>query len=140
MRFWDTSAIVPLAVEQPPTARLRALARHDPGLAVWWGTPVECTSAIARLEREGVLDERAAARAVQSIARMSREWLEVDPTDAVRSHATRVLRAHLLRAADALQLGAALVIADGRPSEVPFVTLDERLAAAARREGFAVIE
>jgi len=39
---------------------------------------------------------------------------------------------------DALQLGAAVVLAEGLPSSLDVVTLDERLAAAARREGFTV--
>jgi predicted nucleic acid-binding protein len=45
---------------------------------------------------------------------------------------------HPLRAADALQLAAAVVAAEGIPASLSIVTLDERLAAAARREGFVV--
>ena len=46
---------------------------------------------------------------------------------------------HPLRTADALQLGAALVAADGDPQSLELVTLDRRLADAARREGFPVL-
>lgn len=41
-----------------------------------------------------------------------------------------------LRAADALQLAAAIVAADFNAASMPFVTLDVRLAEAADREGF----
>jgi predicted nucleic acid-binding protein len=46
---------------------------------------------------------------------------------------------HPLRAADALQLGSAIVAADGDPSSLEFVTFDRRLAEAALREGFPVL-
>ena len=54
--------------------------------------------------------------------------------------AIRFLRVHPLRAADALQLGAAFLAAERRPPSLEMVTLDDYLANAARREGFAVIE
>lgn len=55
---------------------------------------------------------------------------EVQPT------AQTLLRIHPLRAADALQLGAALVWANHRPMRRLFLTFDQRLAEAARGEGF----
>jgi hypothetical protein len=50
-----------------------------------------------------------------------------------------MLRVHDLRAADALQLAAGVAAAEGRPATLAFVCLDERLAAAAEREGFGVV-
>jgi uncharacterized protein len=50
------------------------------------------------------------------------------------------VRVHPLRAAGALQLAAAYLAAEQRPSSLTIVTLDERLAGAARKEGFAVLE
>jgi uncharacterized protein len=50
------------------------------------------------------------------------------------------LRVHPLRAADALQLAAAFVAAERRPSSLEVITLDEWLANAARKEGFALVE
>ena len=63
-----------------------------------------------------------------------------DPSDPVREAAVRFLRVHPLRAADALQLAAAFIAAERRPSSLEVVTLDDRVAAAARKEGFALIE
>jgi predicted nucleic acid-binding protein len=57
----------------------------------------------------------------------------------VERRARRLLALHPLRAADALQLASALVACDERPDRLPLVTLDERLAAAAMREGFRVL-
>jgi predicted nucleic acid-binding protein len=140
VKFWDTSAIVPLLVEQTATSRMQALAAADPLLIVWWGTAVECASALARLERETVLDGRTARGALGRLAKLTEVWQEIEAGDLVRETATRLLRVHPLRAADSLQLAAAFVAAEGRPSTLDFVTLDDRLALAAQREGFIVVE
>lgn len=139
MRFWDASALVPLLVEEPTSARVRALFRQDADLLVWWATPVEVYSALARREREGHLPRSALARAVATLGSLEGSWSEVVASDPVRRAALRLLRLHPLRAADALQLGAALVAAENDPSSLDLVCLDERLAEAASREGFRVL-
>jgi uncharacterized protein len=139
LRFWDASAVVPLLMAEPATRTLQALAADDPAMLVWWATEVECASAIARLEREGTLDQLTAIEAFDRLKRLADGWHEVDPSDRIREAAVRFLRVHPLRAADALQLAAAFVAAEWRPSSLEVVTLDECLAAAARKEGFALI-
>jgi len=57
----------------------------------------------------------------------------------LRDAARRLLRVHDLRAADALQLAAALAAAEGRPMTLTLLCLDDRLGAAAEREGFPVL-
>ncbi len=136
MRYWDSSAIIPLTVTEPSTDAMRAIAEQDPVMCVWWGTEVECVSALARLEREGGLTDTAMTSALERLDLLAESWNEVQPVAAVRSAARRLLRVHALRAADALQLAAAVVAAEGQPASLAIVTLDERLAAAARREGF----
>jgi predicted nucleic acid-binding protein len=140
MKFWDASAVVPLLITEPTTRVAQLLAAKDPAMLVWWGTEVECASAIARLERDGALDEQATAQALDRLKDLARGWHEVDPSDAIREAAVRFLRVHPLRAADALQLAAAFVAAERRPSSLEVVTLDDRLAAAGRKEGFVLIE
>ena len=140
MKFWDASAIVPLLMTEPTTKTVQALAEKDPTILVWWATEVECASAIARLDREGSLDPPAANEAIGRLRRLAEGWHEVDPSDSVREAAVRFLRVHPLRAADALQLAAAFVAAERRPSSLEVITLDDRLATAARKEGFALVE
>ena len=63
MKFWDTSAIVPLCVQEPTSATVQEILVEDPSIVVWWGTRIECISALMRQVREGSLtptDERAA--------------------------------------------------------------------------------
>lgn len=135
MRFWDTSAVVPLVLIETATPATLATLGEDPEQCVWWGTAVECVSALARVERESGPVDQAFGR----LDDFARFWREVTPTSAVRRAATRLLRVHPLRAADALQLAAAVVVAEGEPRSLPFVTLDERLARAAAREGFPLV-
>jgi predicted nucleic acid-binding protein len=140
VKFWDASAVVPLLTAEPETKGMQAVAAKDPTMLVWWATEVECASAMARLEREGVLDESAATEAFDRLKQLASGWHEVDPSDAVRETAVRFLRVHALRAADALQLSAAFIAAERRPSSLELVTLDDRLAVAARKEGFVLFE
>jgi predicted nucleic acid-binding protein len=129
--------VVPLILEQPLSARSRALLDQDPDVVVWWGTPLECASAFARLRREGVLSTNDEAELVRTLEQLRLGWHEMIPGDLVRAQALRVLRLHPLRAADALQLAAALEWA-GSPTSETLVTFDERLGAAAALEGFVV--
>lgn len=139
MKFWDASAVVPLLLAEPQRAALLAQIERDPVMLVWWGTPVECISAIARREREGALGLPEAGAAIERLKSLSLSWQEVLPSDAVRSTAQRLLRVHPLRAADSLQLAAAVVAAERDPASLPVVSLDERLSDAATREGFAIV-
>jgi predicted nucleic acid-binding protein len=140
MRFWDASAIVPLLVAEPTTTQVQALATDDPVMLVWWSTGIECASAIARLERDGDLDEPAVTAIFRRLKQLAAGWHQVDASDAVRDAATRFLRVHPLRSADALQLAAAFVAAEADPATLDLITLDDRLASAARKEGFHVVE
>jgi predicted nucleic acid-binding protein len=108
-------------------------------MLVWWGSAVECASALARREREGLLEEQTAIIAFDRLQRLASDWHEVDPSDAIRETAARFVRVHPLRAADALQLAAAYLAAEQRPASLTMVTLDERLAGVARKEGFSVL-
>lgn len=137
MRFWDSSALVPLLVEEDVSDGMEGHLANDPVAAVWWGSRVECFAAIARREREGLIAGAESARGEAKLSELSEQWVEIPPTEPVRELATRLLRLHALRAGDALQLAAATVARDGE--QLPFVTLDDRLAAAARREGFPVL-
>lgn len=139
MRFWDSSALVPLLVRQRASGRMRALYRKDASVLAWWGARIECESALSRLEREGRLKRRSAGAARGRLDRFAATWQEVQPVEAVRESARRLLRVHDLRAADALQLAAALAAAEGRPASLQVVCLDDRLGAAAEREGLPLL-
>jgi len=139
MRFWDSSAIVPLLLPEAPADTLFDLLEREPVMLVWWGTPVECASAVARREREGGLRVAEASAALERLRDLADGWQEILPGDAIRATAQRLLRVHPLRAADSLQLAAAVVAAEHERATLEFVSLDERLREAASREGFPVL-
>ena len=118
---------------------MQALAARDPDLLAWQGSQVECASALARLERESALDAKGAALAFERLKQLAQGWHEIEASEIVRECAMRFLRVHSLRAPDALQLAAAFIAAERRPAWLELVTLDERLADAARKEGFVLI-
>lgn len=139
MRFWDTSAIVPLLVDEDATSRAEEAHADDPEVIVWWATAVECTSALARLERDGALVRSEVTQARRRLDALAAGWHEVQPTDPVRRTAIRLLQVHPLRAADALQIAAAWAVSEGRPDTLAIVTFDVRLRDAGDREGFAIV-
>lgn len=139
MRYWDSSALISLFVTEPGSAARVSLLKEDARVVCWWGSRIECASALNRLARERSLDEKGLAHALGNADAFFATCLEVLPSEEVRRRALRLLRVHPLRAADALQLGAALVVAREDPSSLVLVTSDDRLKLAAEREGFLVL-
>lgn len=139
MKFWDTSAIIPLVLVESASARVRNWYRTDSEIIVWTLTRVELLSAIARRRREDSRSTPMLTAARRNIIRAWDGWSEVTTVELVRRHAERLVESYPLRAADALQLGAALMAAEGDPRNLEFVTLDRNLADAAEREGFPVL-
>ena len=140
MKFWDSSAVIPLLVPEAMSGSMQTLFDGDPIIVAWWAMEIECTSAIARQHRVGRLREEIAAEAFSRLSALQASWHEVEPGDEIRESAKRFLRVHDLRTADALQLAAAFFVAEARPSTLELISLDERLLAAARREGFFVVQ
>lgn len=139
MRFWDTSAIMPLISREPLSEEMRRLLEEDAGIVVWWATRVECVSAISRRAREGSLGTEGEASARGLLDDLSESWSEARPTTRLRTLAEQALAAHPLRAADALQMASAMIWCGSQPTGRPFVCLDERLRAAASRSGFVLL-
>jgi hypothetical protein len=137
--FWDASAVAPLCVRQRSTSQVRRILREHSRLVVWWGTSVEVRSALARLAFEGTLSAEELRQAREGLDRVRRTWAEVVPTEQLRRLAEPLPDAHRIRAADALQLAAALVWCRERPRRRPFVCFDDRLAEAAEQIGFSVV-
>ena len=137
MRFWDSSALLAIVLEEEWSSEMRRLLDTDGEILTSILTPIEISSAIWRRTHHRDLSSEDRAHADATFAELSRSWLEVSDFDILRHIALDLLSRHLLHAADALQLASA-VGAGPYPNQLPFVTLDRRLAAAARTEGFTV--
>lgn len=138
MNYWDTSALVPLLIHEADTEKREQQLIASEGLVTWWGTRLECVSALARREREGVLPPATLDAAMKRLESLAKLWMIVPPTRLVPQRAERLLRLHPLRAADALQLAAALIASRENPAGSCFHSADTRLADAASREGFTL--
>jgi predicted nucleic acid-binding protein len=135
--FWDTSVIIPLCVHEDDSHKIRAL-QDKYSLVVWWATAVEAHSAFAR-KRRGGLGRQEADQAVDRLHLLREEWQEIRPSQNVLGHAQRLLYLYPLRAADSLQLAAALIWCRNRPAGRTFLCADTRLAEAANQAGFSVL-
>ncbi|HVV49202.1 MAG TPA: type II toxin-antitoxin system VapC family toxin [Polyangia bacterium] len=139
MRFWDASALVPLVVEEALSEKVRAWIAEDDEIALWALTRLELASAIERRFREGRLDGAQRSAALRRATGFADAAHEVTDLLAVRTKAMALLARYAIRAADAAQLGAALVFAEPDPASLTLVVLDRRLAEAAAREGLGVV-
>lgn len=137
MHYWDASALVALCVAEKDSPTLRRLAARV-GIVTWCLSAVEMASAVDRRAREGALSPEARQIALANIRQLSDMWTEITSLGGVRERALRLLAVHSLHAADALQLGAALLATSDRPTGHRFVCRDARLCNAAGREGFIV--
>lgn len=139
MRFWDTSAIILLCIEEKETRAIQNIAKKDGMLVVWWGSIVECYSAFGRLRRDGSLKPQEETQALAVLSELAGVWTEIEPSDEIRNITRRLIQNYPLRAADSLQLAAANVWAEKTPWGHEFVCLDFRLRDAAQKEGFKVL-
>jgi len=138
MRFLDSSAIIPLCVKERASEAMEGLMKGDEDVVVWWMTRIECLSALSRRRREEVLSSGDEVQARAVLSALAAAWSEIQPTEVVRMRAERLLSIHPLRAADALQLAAALMWAQETPRGFEFVCLDQNLREAAFKEGFSI--
>ena len=136
--FWDSSALVPLLLPESRSGTLTALLVADKEVVIWWATPLEVQSALYRRHRASPLPSPAMRQATDRLRAFVEHADAVAPTDELRHRAGRLVAVHPLRAADALQLAAALIWCEDQPQSETFVSLDDRLRSAATREGFAV--
>ncbi len=139
MKFWDSSALIPLCCEESNTPLVKKILEDDSSIVVWWNSVTECDSAFARLRREAVLTTDQERMVRHLVDLLAQNWTEILPSQMIRDQVGRLLLLHPLRAADSLQLAAALLWAQGFPKNHAFVCLDTRLREAAMQEGFIVL-
>lgn len=139
MKFWDTSAVVPLLVIEPATETVKSILTQDSSVVVWWGTRTECVSALNRQIRAGGLRIEDEHQARQVLQQLAAAWSEVQPSEFLRGTAERLLAVHALRAADAFQLAAALQWCHQQPVTRHVVSFDNHLRDAAYKEGFTIL-
>ena len=134
MRYWDASALVPLLVAERDTELVRSWLSDDDRIVTWIWTRTEIVGAVERRTREGSLSRSQRREVLRRLDAFARSWDEVTDVLAVRSRANALLARHPLRAADAGQLGAAVLVQEQIAGVLDFVCLDRRLSSAAELE------
>ncbi|MFZ0613314.1 MAG: type II toxin-antitoxin system VapC family toxin [Desulfobacterales bacterium] len=138
MRFWDSSAVIPLLVLEKESNYCIEALQADNNILVWTMTPVEVFSALCRRRREGSLGPETFEAAKKRARRLFEGAFEIVSFGKVKERALRLLQVHPLRAADALQLAAVLVATEENVGRLPVMCFDDRLITAARLEGFEI--
>jgi len=138
MKFWDSSAIVPLVVNEEETDFCLKTLSHDQEMLVWCLSRLEVMSALCRQQRDNALDDPKFQSAKTRMNDLMDRAYEVTAIEKVRQRAMRLLEVHPLRAADACQLAAALVASQEDPGRLTMVCFDQRLIKAAMKEGFII--
>jgi predicted nucleic acid-binding protein len=133
--FWDASALVPLCVGQSTTNRAAIFYKKYEAV-IWWATPLEISSALARLLRMKQVDPQDWLKCRQLATDLIDSCFVIQPSDVLLSQAMQLVETYDLRAADALQLSAALQWSEGAPQARIFLTSDQRLRDAAALRGF----
>jgi hypothetical protein len=139
MRFWDSSALIPLLVHEEASDAMRSILSDDPRIAASVITPIEIESALWRRRHHDEMDAEQHMAAEEMFAELTASWSEIADIISAQRIALDLLSRHALRAADAIQLATAIVASDATAASLPFITLDRELGAAARAEGFAVL-
>ena len=135
--FWDSSALIPLCVSQPQTATARLLYESY-RIVTWRATQVEIMSGLTRLDRMGQITHDRFFIGKRIAQEIMRDWISVGSIESIAGNACLQLELYPLRAADALQLAAALEWCEGKPRGNVFLTFDRRLREAAGSAGFTL--
>lgn len=81
LAFWDASAVAPLCLPEARTGHAHRLLRQYNPLVVWWSTPAEVHSALARLVREEGISVKGQQAALDRLVALRRCWREIVPAD-----------------------------------------------------------
>lgn len=123
---------------EPTSGKLETLLKRDPEVALWWGAPLECSSALLDAQRRKRISETDLFKARSVLEHLRARAFEIQPGEEVRARALRILSLHKLRVAAAWELAAALIWCRERTQRADFVSVDESLRLAAVLEGFRV--
>jgi predicted nucleic acid-binding protein len=107
-------------------------------IVTWWATHVEIVSGLTRLTRMGGMTQHQFLLSQPFVRNLVSGWLSIHESAGIAANACRLLELHPQRAADALQLAAALEACEHKPHGFALITADQRLADAARQTGFSV--
>jgi uncharacterized protein len=132
--YFDTSAIVPLLVEEPATEHWKRFWDEATRIVSARSIYPEASAALARAARMGRLSPTQMVRATAELDDLVTQVDFVEITEDLARTAGRFAQIHGLRGYDAVHLAAGVMVAD---HDTVFVTGDADLADAAKASGLA---
>lgn len=130
---------MPLVILEEATSIVGECFLEDERIVTWAWSRVEIVSAIERRVREGSVSRTERRNVLERFHALANSWDEIKDVVAVRSKAIALLARHPIRAADAGQLGAALLFNETMSGVLSFVCLERRLSITAELEALRVI-
>ena len=108
----------------------------------WHGgdRPWGALPALARLERDAALDPKSAELAFQRLRLVADAWHEIEPSEPVRENTVRFFSCACAAGRRCAAARRGLRCCGTPSASLQVVTLDDRLADAMRREGFALVD
>ena len=136
--YLDSSVLVKRFVREEGSPRVRQLSRTA-RLATSTLARVEVRSAVARLLREGSLEEMNATRALRRVEQVWSELILMEARGKTLVLARDLVARHALRAYDAVHLASAIRLSVDTDVAVTFGCADAALTRAAKAEGLRVL-
>ncbi|MGH3182740.1 MAG: type II toxin-antitoxin system VapC family toxin [Streptosporangiaceae bacterium] len=136
--FLDSSALAKRYMEEPGAGAVSERLRFA-GAAISRLAEIEVASAIGRRAHAGDLSGTVREQLLAELDDDLRALRVVEVGLDVVARARGLLRLHVLRAGDALQLASVLALQETLGTPLEFICFDQRLAAAARAEGLATV-
>lgn len=140
MLYWDTSALFAFHFSEKKSADLRKLIASQGSSSAYTSviTPLELESAIQRRLSDRTLNLREADSARLFGIEFRKKAFLIPLDQNGLDTALHLQKIYGLRPGDAIQLSSARLGTDN-PSRVIFLSLDDKLTEAAKREGFQVL-
>ena len=135
--YFDTSALIPLIIDEPSTDRCARLWDGADRVVSARLLYPEARAALARAERTRRISPRQHAAAIAELENLSGQIDHIELTARLARVAGDLAQVHGLRGYDAVHLAAAASALDG---QLVVVTGDVELAKAARSMGMAVAD
>lgn len=139
--FLDTSALAKLYVREAGTDRMLELASQaETNLVILSLSRVELRAAVQRRVRSRDLSKQNANTALASFnEHLGTVYIVQHVTEALIERALGLIDKHDLRAYDSIQLAACLTLPMQDSARAIFTCADTRLVAAAKEEGWPVL-
>lgn len=135
--YLDTSCLAKLFFEEQGSLRMEERVAEARIIVTSVITFPEMCSALARRRREGTLGESIFKSCLEEFRKQWPELIKVQADDRVISDAGDLALRHKLRGMDAIHLASGVQFRNRNSSiDIEFLSADEHLNAAARKEGF----